>query len=277
MAIFVCVCCLNKYKGETMQQNPYNNFYNPAYLPNMAPNQVPNSGANAVSINIISPQAFATNPNGFNTMPQNNFYSMYGQNQNPALPLYPQNYNNLMNMQPMTNPINDLNSTNAANAYSETNLLNKTAQEEIQPKAQEKEEKAEEKTDKKEDKKKTITPLTDDYVKSLENYLNNDNPKIRLIGAKDLMERFKEDDNRRDNPSLIPLLNKTLKDNNAAVRFLGLTTLQLGYSVGNDETVQILQQIKSNTSNKMSEDYLIASEILLSLSAGEPIEVKEGN
>ena len=52
--------------------------------------------------------------------------------------------------------------------------------------------------------------LTDDYIKSLENYMNNENPKIRLIGTKEVLERFKEDENRKDNPSLMALLNKSI-------------------------------------------------------------------
>ena len=111
----------------------------------------------------------------------------------------------------------------------------------------------------------------------LENYLNDANPKIRLIGAKDLMERFKEDENRKDNPSLIPLLNKTLKDPSATVRFLGLVTLQLGYSVGNDETVQLLKQLQAENKDKTGEEQRMVSEILLKMSAPEAIEVKQGN
>ena len=87
------------------------------------------------------------------------------------------------------------------------------------------------------------------------------------------MERFKEDENRKDNPSLIPLLNKTLRDTSAAVRFLGLTTLQLGYSVGNDETVQILKEIQTQNKDKTGEDQLLASEILLKMAAPQEVAV----
>ena len=88
------------------------------------------------------------------------------------------------------------------------------------------------------------------------------------------MERFKEDENRKDNPSLIPLLNKALRDPNAAVRFLGLTALQLGYAVGNDETIAILKEIQSKNSDKIGEDSLLASEILLKMVAPEKVEVQ---
>lgn len=244
-----------------MQGNGYNNYQYPIYqAPVQAPAcPAPNLGANAVNINIVSPQAYATNPNV-----SKGFYPMYGPNTNPVLPLYPQNYNNMIQKTP----------TSALNAVSDNNLLNKTSQKQTSTKESSIEE---DKNDKKTQKTKEITPLTDDYVKSLENYLNNDNPKVRLIGAKELMERFKEDENRADNPSLIPLLNKSLKDPNAAVRFLALTTLQLGYSVGNDETVQILKNIQTNAVDKFAEDSLLASEILLKLAGSEKFEIPDNS
>ena len=72
----------------------------------------------------------------------------------------------------------------------------------------------------------------------------------------------------------MPLLNKTLKDTNSAVRFLGLTALQLGYCNGNDETVQILKQIQQTNPDKYGEDSLLASEILLKMAAPAPQTVK---
>ena len=103
--------------------------------------------------------------------------------------------------------------------------------------------------------------------------MNNENPKIRLIGAKEVLERFKEDENRKDNPSLMPLINKALRDTSPSVRFLALTTLQLGYAVGNDETVTILKEIQSQNTDKIGEDALLASEILLNMAGGEKTEV----
>ena len=236
-----------------MSQNYFNN--------STYPNQncmYPQNGPNAVSINIFTPQAYGTQP-VCNTQPVQNYYSMYGQNTQPNLPLYPQNYNN------MIQPSNI--AGNALNAVNETNLVNKTntTQETTQEKTA------------KEEPKKTIIPLTDDYIKSLENYMNNENPKIRLIATKDVMERFKEDENRKDNPSLIPLLNKALRDTSPSIRFLALTTLQLGYSVGNEETVTILKEIQAANQDKIGEDSILASEILLKLSAGQPQEVQQGS
>ena len=145
-----------------------------------------NASPNAVSINIISPQAYGSTPNCTQPIQTGNFYPMYGTNVNPSLPLYPANYNNMINT-PYTQYQNS-----PMNAYGDTNLMEKTKNPTVEDKTETQEtEKTEEKKDKNK-KEKKITPLTNEYVQSLENYMNNDNPKIRLIAAKDLMERFKE-------------------------------------------------------------------------------------
>ena len=218
----------------------------------------PQQGPNAVSINIYSPQAYGA---GANTTAQTNpYYSMYGQNPQPNMPGYPNNYNNLINQNPQ--PLN-----NSRNITGDVNPLQKTPADEAQPSQNQSP------ADNNEAKKtKEITPLTDDYIKSLENYLNNPNPKVRLIAAKDILERFKEDENRKDNPSLTALLNKVLRDTSVSVRFAGLTALQVGYCVGNDETIEILKQIQNENKDKIGEDSELASEILLKLSAGKPQE-----
>lgn len=217
---------------------------------------------NAVSINIINPQAFA-NPN----MAQNQIQPMY-----PNYPMYgtapqggyyyPSNYNNLIS-QPQQGGLNALN---------EVNLRDKTPNSEIEQSKMA--EKVQENKEKKDKKPKKITVLTDEYIKNLENYLNDGNPKVRLIGAKELLERFKEDETRVDNPSLTALLNKSLRDTSPSVRFLGLTSLQLGYSKGNDETIQILKEIQATNKDKFGEDALLASEILLKLSAPQKVETE---
>ena len=256
----------------------YTNYYQQPNIP---------INPNAVNINIISPQAYG-NTSGA-SCPSNNGYLLYGNNN--GMPIYPSNYNNMF-VNPTYNMQNPMmyqkalpqeNATlqahqgyipeyatkqaqadmlNDRNMSSETNLIQKTTNEQI------------ENTTNQENKKtKKVTPLTDDYVKSLENYMNDQNPKIRLIGAKELLERFKEDENRKDNPSLMPLLNKALRDPSPSVRFLGLTMLQLGYVVGNDETVTILKEIQTKNQDKIGEDALLASEILLKMSAGQKVDV----
>lgn len=240
----------------------------------------PQQGPNAVSINIFTPQAYGAGVNGASCpIGQNNqFYSLYGQNTNPNLPMYPQNYNAMIGQNPyhqapyvqqmhqgiMPSDGQSTTLNNQTGMANSSNLIQKTSNEEnIINKT---ETNAEEKT-------KKVTPLTDEYVKSLENYMNNENPKVRLIGTKELLERFKEDENRKDNPSLMPLLNKALRDSSPSVRFLALTMLQLGYALGNDETVAILKEIQSQNQDKIGEDSLLATEILLNMAAPQKVDV----
>ena len=252
-----------------MSYNSLNNQYPQNYIAQQqaASNpyqqaQYPVQGPNAVNINIVQPQAYGTSPASTNSgvvqqQPQQGLYpynSLYGQPQ--GMPNYPPNYNNMLNSQAPAD--------NERSAVGNGNMAQKTDNPEENKKIE----------GKKDEKPKTVTPLTDDYVKSLENYLNNDNSKVRLIGAKELVERLKEDENRKDNKSLIPLVNKTLRDSSPSVRFLGLTALQLGYCTGNDETVQILKEIQSQNKDKFGQDSLLASEILLKMAAPQG-EVKE--
>ena len=117
------------------------------------------------------------------------------------------------------------------------------------------------------EKKEEIIPLTDEYIKNLENYLNDNDPKVRLVGTTELLKRFKETETRKSDPALTALLNKTLKDPSASVRQMALTILNVGYATGNDETIAILNNIQSNTSDTMyAEDAIVAKEILLKLS-----------
>ena len=348
-----------------MQQNYLNNYSN---------QNVPNVNPNAVNINIFTPQAYGNSASPvLNSQNANqDYYSMYGTNTMPNLPLYPQNYNNAINYSNnATNPITQNNYPQQAQnqlgqgyvqdyynpsvmypngaqplvypqgtipqqagynyqypqaypqpypqvnpqaypqAYPQNGQIypNQNVQNQINPQAQttpanmlpndndtlksnlnetnlinkntnstnnDENEAVSSKKDKKE-KDKVITPLSNDYVKNLENYLNSDNPKIRLIGIKEVMERFKEDENRKDNPSLIPLLNKALQDTSPSVRFVALTALKLGYSVGNDETVKILEKIANENQDKFGQDALLASEVLLKLSAPAEIKVEGGN
>ena len=71
----------------------------------------------------------------------------------------------------------------------------------------------------------------------------------------------------------MPLLNKALRDSSPSVRFLGLTMLQLGYALGNDETVAILKEIQSQNQDKIGEDSLLATEILLNMAAPQKVDV----
>ena len=52
--------------------------------------------------------------------------------------------------------------------------------------------------------------------------------------------------------------------------------LNLDYCTGNDETVGLLKQIQSQNKDKVGEEQLVASEILLKMSAPDKIKVQEG-
>ncbi len=77
-----------------MQQN-----FNP-YVCQKPCVQAPSAAPNAVNINIFQPQAFAsdscTQNSSCNSAYNSNFYPLYQANQNPSLPLYPMNYNNMI-------------------------------------------------------------------------------------------------------------------------------------------------------------------------------------
>lgn len=222
--------------------------------------QYPQASCGAVSINIMNPSVGTTNPmaqyvpqypQGIYQYPQASCY----QAQTPVQP-YPANYNNNFN----TNTMNamDNNQTPAPPA----------------PAAPIEQAKTEEKKEEKKEELKEKVPLTDDYIKSLENYLNSQDSKVRLMGIKDVLERFKEDPSRKTDAALTALLNKALQDPTAAVRFLALTTLEAGYAAGNDETVQLLTAIQADGQKEYGEDSLLASQILLKMSAGDKVKFK---
>ncbi len=113
--------------------------------------------------------------------------------------------------------------------------------------------------------KKRIVALTDNYIKSLENYLNNPNKEVRLQAAKDIVRRFEEDITRYNDPALNALVNKMLQDPQGSVRGIALSLLCTGTAQGNDYTVTLLNNMKNDQTNK--EDALQATEALLRMSA----------
>ena len=120
--------------------------------------------------------------------------------------------------------------------------------------------------DKKPKKTKRIIELTDDYIKSLENYLRNPNKDIRLQGTKELVKRFEEDNSRYDDPALTALLNIALQDKSAAVRSLALSLADSGVAKGDDKTLEILRNLTTDTSN-YGIDAMSANSALLKMSA----------
>ncbi len=228
------------------------------------PQSYPVGSVGAVSINIMNPTVGYPNAmqqpmqNGIYQYPQNNYYAPNAQNGQ-----YPMNYNsNVINNAPAAqNPIQqppaqDLNAT--------APVVNNTVNNQPAQNAEKKEG---------EEKPKQKVVLTDEYIMSLENYLNSQDSKVRLMAAKDILERFKEDPVRKDDVALNALLNKALQDPNSTVRFLALTTLETGYARGDAQTVEILKQIQSNSEAAYGEDSMLASQILLNLSAGDKVDI----
>ena len=124
--------------------------------------------------------------------------------------------------------------------------------------------------EKKNKKKDGIVPLTDEYIKSLENYLNNPNDEIRLMAAKEILTRLDEDKDRYDDAALNALLNKMLQDPSKLIRVASLSAFASQLASGNDYTVTLLHNIQQNPSAD-KEDVLQAADILLKMSAGKEI------
>ncbi len=123
--------------------------------------------------------------------------------------------------------------------------------------------------------KKDIVLLTDDYIKTLENYIRNDNPEIKLMGAKELMQRFREDESRKNDPALTALLNLLLQSKYSNVKMIGTSILENGWAQGDALTQQLLTQMQqSNTGYGL--DALDAAKAALK-TAGQTVKVDDPN
>lgn len=199
------------------------------------PNAIPTGGASGVTINIMGA---SVNPNGANI---NNTYNTQ---QAPApTQAYDKNYYT------MTPPYNTPSVPVGAAKLNE--------------------QKTEEKP------KKDVVLLTDDYIKTLENYIRNDNPDIKLMGAKELMKRFREDESRKNDPALTALLNLCLQSRYTNVKMVAMTMIEKGWAQGDELSQQLLAQIQqSNTGYGL--DALDAAQAALK-SAGQTIKVVDNN
>lgn len=203
------------------------------------PVQMPQPAASSSGVNIVIYNP-SVNPAASAVANSNNAY-------NTAPVAYPPNYY----LQPAQPPSSDA----VAQAYLANSPL-----------------KDESKTEEKEKTKKVnIVQLTDEYIKTLENYLNNPNVKVREMGVKELMERFKEHKSRYNDIALTNLLNKALQDGSKNVRFVAMSTIDAGYAQGDALTRQLLKQMQSSK-DVYGEDAMFASELLLK-TAGNKVEV----
>ena len=127
------------------------------------------------------------------------------------------------------------------------------------------------KADNKNSKQKRVVALTDEYIKSLENYLNNPNDEIRLMASKEILMRLDEDKDRYNDAALNALLNKMLQDPSKLIRVAALSAFASQLASGNDFTVELLHNIQANPSAD-KEDVLQAADILLKMSGGTEVK-----
>ena len=129
---------------------------------------------------------------------------------------------------------------------------------------------AEQKDLEKNGKKTRVIALTNEYIMSLENYLNNPNSEIRLMAAKEVLTRLDEDKERFDDAALNALLNKMLQDPNKLIRIAALSAFSSQLASGNEFTTQLLTKIQ-NDPNADKEDVVQAADILLKMSASTEV------
>lgn len=120
-------------------------------------------------------------------------------------------------------------------------------------------------------KQKRVVNLTNEYIMSLENYLNNPNSEIRIMASKEILTRLNEDKKRYDDPALNALLNKMLQDPDNLVRVAAMSALSSQLASGNEYTVKLLQDIQNNP-NSSKEDIVEAANILLKMSSDTEIK-----
>ena len=202
---------------------------------------VPGSGAPIYNVN--SPN-YQSNPN--NSYPAGYYINQWGSPQQQQ-PVANATATATATVQPMP----------AQPQQTQQTQVVKDEQKEVSPKKDDEAVKSEDKKDDKKTEKRKIVQLTDDYIKTLENYLNSQDKEVRLMGAKEVVARLMEDESRKDDKALTALINKMLQDPSQQVKFLALSMLNSRNITGNNTTVKLLA--------------LLASDILLKM-AGKTVE-----
>jgi len=131
--------------------------------------------------------------------------------------------------------------------------------------------------DKKKMEKREIVQLTDDYIKNLEGYLNNQDAEVRLMGAKEVVARLSEDPSRKNDKALNALVNKMLQDPSQKVKITAMATLNSRIATGDETTVQLLKGIQQQKTGQ-GLDAQEATQILLKMSGStveKEFEVKD--
>ncbi|MCQ2789258.1 MAG: hypothetical protein MJ229_02660 [bacterium] len=94
--------------------------------------------------------------------------------------------------------------------------------------------------------KKEVTVVTNEYIKTLENYLNSEDKEVRTIGAKEVVRLLEEDKSRKTNAAFTALINKMLQDPAQTVRTLALGALENRQIQPNEETVNALRDMEED-------------------------------
>lgn len=182
---------------------------------------------------------------------------------------YPPNYYTQQFNQPATvandTVVNAVNGVNGEDVNSSDKQVNNNTESSDKTVNESKDKDTSKKTE-----KRQIVQLTDDYIKTLENYLNSQEYDIRLMGAKEVVARVQEDESRKDDKALIALTNKMLQDPSQQIRILALSLLDSRAVTGDDYTVGVLKKMQ-NSKDGYGQDALSATNILLKM-AGQTVE-----
>jgi hypothetical protein len=117
----------------------------------------------------------------------------------------------------------------------------------------------------KNEQKVKVVALTNEYIMSLEDYLNNPNNDIRYTAAKEILTRLDEDRTRHNDAALNALLNKMLQDPDKSIRVAAMSAFASELASGNEYTVKLLKDIQNNP-NSDKDDVVEAANILLKMS-----------
>ncbi len=138
-------------------------------------------------------------------------------------------------------------------------------------------------TEEKNDKTKNIVELTDDYIKTLENYLRSPDSTVRKSAITELIKRYEEDESRYDDPALTALLNIALQDPDVNNRIHAMSPIASGSAHGDDNTIEILKNLQNSDKMygqeaKMANDAIlnaVQTKITVPDNSSEPQDNKE--
>lgn len=260
----------NKNNCQSFGENLSNNCQtaqNPSPKTVYVPTQVPNGNGSGVNIIIYNPAVVPGNNTTFN-----NHYA-----QSPTLNSTPTNDSQNSQQMPKIEDEN-LNNQDFYNNFAENKNIN-TQEDKIQEEPLENiiPEENQVKNDVKQEEKnvetKEVTLLTDEFVKTLENYLRNDNKDVRIQGMEMLAKCFREDKNRKDDVALTNLLNLALQDVDPRIRLLAMSLIKTKDANGDYLTLDILTQLQASTTYG-GEEAKMASSVLLEMNT-KKVEVPQ--